>query len=76
MRPDVLQGKEQVEKTLERLLNLRNASDAELQKISKSREHVSTTDLPALQSLYLRYSFLLRWIDQLAEWKTRLAALS
>ena len=70
VRAAVLDAGEQVERTLEMLLSLRNASDAELEKLGASQ-----ADLTALHGLYLRYSFLLRWIDQLEEWKTRVSAL-
>ncbi len=76
VRADVLRAGEQVEKTLEMLLSLGNASDAELGKLSKPDGGVSPADLAALHALYLRFSFLLRWIDQLEEWKTRISALS
>jgi len=60
---------------LTRLAGLHDSADAELQQVSATFAEGDTSKFYHLQRLYVRYSFLRRWIAQLEEHRTRLQTI-
>jgi len=68
MSPELSQMQENLAEMLERISSLQRAAEAELQAISDTwRERPL-----ALQDLYLRFSYLARWITELQEKRLKL----
>ena len=71
---EVVQVRSRVDTLLERLRELQGAADAELQELSGVFEAGGADTIGALHRLYVRYSYVRRWIGQLEEHQIRLAA--
>ena len=69
-----VQVRSRVDTLLERLRELQSAADTELQELSAVFEASGADTIGALHRLYVRYSYLRRWIGQLEEHQIRLAA--
>ena len=72
---ELMQVRSRIDVLLERLNALHESADAALQQISATFAEGDGAALSALQRLYVRYSFLRRWIAQLEEHRTRLQTM-
>ena len=65
LQTEVIQWTQQLEAALGRLQQLEMDADAQLQQIDAVWENGVHDHIPRLQELYVRYSYLQRWIAQL-----------
>lgn len=73
LQSEFLRARRSVEASLEKLLNCRGEAEAELRRLSQTF-HETSDRLPSLSSLYLRFSYLTRWIDQLEEKRNQITS--
>ena len=70
LKPQLLDLQQRVAETLQRLAELRDAAELTLRQLS-GRELQAETEWSQLHELYLRFSYLGRWIAQLEEQRVR-----
>jgi curved DNA-binding protein CbpA len=71
LKPQVLQLQSRIGETLRQLFELHDAGIAELRQLS-AEDALQEDDWTRLQGLYLRFSYLTRWIAELQEKQSRL----
>lgn len=73
LKPEVMKLQRRTDETLQQLSQLYDAATADLRHLS-TRDVLQDEDWAELHTLYLRFSYISRWIDELREKQTRLAA--
>ena len=74
LRGELVQACSLLNEALDTLLRLRTEADVDLQQLNNSFAETVEDRFVGLSSLFLRYSYLTRWISQLEEKKTHLSA--
>lgn len=74
LKPQLLQVRQRLSDMLELLLSWKANADAALQEIDNEWTNEGGEQLPRLRELYVRYSYLQRWIGQLEEHRMQLPA--
>jgi curved DNA-binding protein CbpA len=72
---ELVHVRDRVESLLARLTSLQAEADSELQRINGGFDEHDSDTVAALHRLYVRYSFLQRWLAQLNEHSARLNSL-
>jgi DnaJ-domain-containing protein 1 len=72
---ELVQGREHIDALLAQLTQLHKSADADLQQVGATFAEGDESAFEQLQRLYVRYSFLGRWIAQLEEHRTRLQTI-
>ena len=72
LKPQVLYARTRVDESLQRLRELHANSTDELRRLSSGREP-RAEDWAALHDLYLRFSYLSRWMSELEDKQVKLA---
>lgn len=75
VRPELLRAQARINEVLATLRRLQNEADAELRGMSEASQPAEDARIAALENHYVRFSFLTRWIDQLAEKQARISSL-
>ena len=75
LTPEIVQLRTTIETLLETLAGLHAAADGELQRISAGFVEGDEETIAALHRLYVRYSYLRRWMAQLEEHRTQLQTM-
>lgn len=73
MKAEVMQTQGRIKDALATLRRMENESDEKLRAISDSGFEDNEAGLSEVQNLYVRFSYLTRWIPQLEEKQTQLA---
>jgi DnaJ-domain-containing protein 1 len=72
---DIVQVRNRITLLLDSLTQLHGEADAELQRVDSTFGEMDDAAIAALRQLYVRYSYLRRWIAQLEEHRTALATM-
>jgi curved DNA-binding protein CbpA len=72
LKAEVLQVEGRINGALQALMDLRREANEELKRVGSSTADPGADRVRQLQQLYLRFSYLGRWIEQLEEKRTQL----